>query len=95
VDGENCIMKSFNKYYYDEVKTNEIGGTCSTHKILETLKTFRSESLKRECLSEHMGEEGKIMHVNKEETNAKLESPGLGYHPLCGSYKHDIGARIR
>jgi hypothetical protein len=39
-----------------------------------------------------MGVERRIMHVNKEKMNLGLESPGLGYHPVCGSSKHDIEA---
>lgn len=30
--------------------------------------------------------------VIKEKINARLESLGLGYHPVCGFSKHDIEA---
>jgi hypothetical protein len=39
-----------------------------------------------------MGVEARIMHVNKEKINARLESPGLGYNPVCGFSKDDIEA---
>jgi hypothetical protein len=48
------------------------------------------EPEKGEFLSEYVGVEGRIIHVNKEKTYARLESSGLGHHPVRGSPKHDI-----